>query len=114
MLARRSCVLGSLPLSVSSNCILISAESPALTAKLDCPNRVASIVFSPDGSLVIAGHGWGDPAAIRVWSVSDRALVNSGEGPSEKAIRSVAISPDGKLLVAANRAGNVLLWELGA
>jgi hypothetical protein len=90
-------------------------DSPALIAKLDCPDRVASVAFSPDGKLLAAAFGWNGPAGIRIWSVGDRRIVYSWEssGPEgdHKDIRSVAFSPNGKIMVAANWNGDVFSWS---
>jgi WD40 repeat protein len=87
----------------------------ALLAKLDCPDRVKDVAFSPDGKLLAAGFGWNEGGA-RIWNMSDQKVVatlaeRKGEGAN---VESVAFSPDGKLFAAANWDGDVLLWNVGA
>jgi len=98
--------------------VLIAADSPALITKLDCPDRVSSVAFSPDGKLLAAGFGWNEAAGIRVWSVGDRRLVYSWDAPKvvggRQNVHSIVFSPDGKFFVAANWGGSALLWNVGA
>jgi WD40 repeat protein len=87
----------------------------ALLAKLDCPDRVKDVAFSPDGKLLAAGFGWNEGGA-RIWNVADHKIVatlveRKGEGAN---VDSVAFSPDGKLFAVANWDGDVLLWNVGA
>lgn len=91
------------------------ATDGALLAKLDCPDRVKDVAFSPDGKLLAAGFGWNQGGA-RIWSVADRKVVatlaeRKGEGAN---VESIAFSPDGKLFAAANWDGDVLLWNVGS
>jgi WD40 repeat protein len=88
----------------------------ALLAKLDCPDRVKDVVFSPDGKLLAAGFGWNVQGGARIWSVADRKVVTTltvGKGDDAN-IESVAFSPDGKLFAVANWNGDVLLWTVGS
>lgn len=89
--------------------------SEALISKLDCPDRVKDVAFSPDGKLLAAGYGWNDQGGARIWNVAERTTVATltvGKGDSAN-IERVAFSPDGKLFAAANWDGDVLLWAAG-
>ena len=86
----------------------------ALLAKLDCPDRVKDVVFSPDGKLLAAGFGWNDQGGARIWNVANQEVVATltvGKG-DEANIEHVAFSPDGKLFAAANWNGDVTLWTV--
>lgn len=89
--------------------------SERLIAKLDCPDRVKDVAFSPDGKLLAAGYGWNNQGGARIWNVADRktvATLTVGKGDSAN-IERVAFSPNGKLFAAANWDGDVLLWAVG-
>ena len=92
--------------------------SEALIAKLDCPDRVNSVAFSPDGKLLAAGYGWNHEGGVRVWQASDRARVYTwaAKRPYHGAIGvdRVAFSPDSRSLAAATPAGDILVWKVGA
>lgn len=90
--------------------------SGALIAKLDCPDRVKDVAFSPDGKLLAAGFGWNDQGGARIWKVADRTVVATltvGEGDDAN-VECVAFSPDGRWFAAANWDGDVLLWPVGS
>jgi len=72
--------------------------------------RMASIAFSPDGELIAAGS-WGGrnlpeigdvPIMLRIWRVSDAALLHSFS-----AFSSIAFSPDGATLLAGTSDGSI-------
>jgi WD40 repeat protein len=67
---------------------------------------VYSLAFSPDGKLLLSGHGDG---SLGLWEVRTGKQV--GKFPKHKAVDSVAFSPDGKTLAAAGHQGQVFLYE---
>jgi len=88
----------------------------ALLAKLDCPDRVHDVAFSPDGRLLAAGYGWNEEGGARIWDVAARAVVATlaaGEGDGAN-VECVAFSPDGRWFAAANWDDDVLLWPVGS
>lgn len=96
---------------------LATDSSETLIAKLDCPDRVNAVAFSPSGQFLAAGYGWGDQGGVRIWSVADRNIVwtwatKKNEKGSE-GIDEVAFSPDGKQLADATSTGDVLVWKVG-
>jgi WD40 repeat protein len=90
--------------------------SDALIAKLDCPDRVKDVAFSPDGRLLAAGYGWNDQGGARIWNVADRTVVATLKvgGGDDANVEGVAFSPDGRWFAAANRGGDVILWPVGS
>lgn len=89
--------------------VTAQAADGALLAKLDCPDRVKDVVFSPDGKLLAAGFGWNDQGGARIWNVANHEVVATltvGKGDGAN-IEHVAFSPDGKLFAAANWNGDV-------
>jgi WD40 repeat protein len=94
----------------------LGPASGALLAKLDCPDRVKDVAFSPDGKLLVAGYGWNDQGGARIWNVADRSVVATLATGKEDAanIECVAFSNDGKLFAAGNWNGDVLLWTVGS
>jgi hypothetical protein len=88
----------------------------AVIGKLNCPDRVIDVAFSPDGRLLAAGYGWNKQGGVRIWRVADRSVVASlVVGTGEHAdIRRVAFSPDAKRFAAANWDGDVMVWTVGS
>lgn len=102
-------------------CLALAAQAQAggqtadpLLAKLDCPDRVQDVAFSPDGRLLAAGYGWNE-GGVRIWTLADRkAVADLAVGKKSANVSHVEFSPDGKLLAAANWDGDVALWEVGS
>jgi WD40 repeat protein len=66
-------------------------------------DRVLSLDFSPDGSLLAAGGG--DPSRsgqITVWNVSDGSLVRNVHQPHSDTVFDLEFSPDGEYLASAS------------
>lgn len=93
------------------------AEStPALIAKLACPDRVKDVAFSPDGKLLAAGYGWNNQGGARIWKTADNSVVatlTTGRGDAAN-VESIAFSPDGRRFAVANWDGDVMLWTVGS
>lgn len=87
----------------------------ALLAKLDCPDRVQDVTFSPDGKLLAAGYGWNVKSGVRIWNAADRSVVANlivGKGDDAN-VSCVAFSPDGQWFAAGDWNGNAFLWKVG-
>ena len=65
--------------------------------------------FSPDAQLLATGS---DDSSVRLWRVSDGALVRSLTGGSEH-VYAVAFSPDGRWLASGSRERGAIgtLWK---
>ena len=90
--------------------------SDSLVATLECPDRVKTVSFSPEGKLLAAGYGWRSEGGVRVWNVANRNVVLSWvstktEDDENDMIKRVAFSPNGKLLAAATWKGDLLLFD---
>ena len=79
----------------------------------DFPDWVEGVVFSPDGSLVVAGSRDG---TVHAYGAPDYGLLLDTAlplGPSPASILAVAISPDG-LFLATGGVGKIGLWKVGS
>lgn len=75
---------------------------------------VQTLAFDPAATVLITAGG--DSSAdydLRVWNVSDGALVGRLSG-HEAPVRSVGFSPDGRLLFSADEAGTLFAWQVSA
>ena len=71
-------------------------------------DEMHNVTFSPDGQLLIAGHGDG---SIHIWDIASGELRTTIKA-SETSIQGLAISADGKLLAsAAMLEGAVRIWD---
>ncbi len=68
----------------------------------------ASVAFSPDGALLVAGSWDG---LIRLWDVETRVDQMTLVGHSTS-VSSVAFSPDGSRIVSTSVDGTVRLWDV--
>jgi hypothetical protein len=74
--------------------------------------QVNDVAFVAGGKLLVAASGLaGRAGEVRVWNVSDGALVRSWTGHTD-AIYAVAISPDGKTLATGSYDQKIILWNL--
>lgn len=69
---------------------------------------VASVAFSPDGTLLASGSWEG---AIRLWRMPEGMLITSLTDQMS-AVRGVAFSPNGRLLASGSEDGYVRLWDV--
>lgn len=88
----------------------------ALLAKLQTPDRVHDVDFSPDGKLIAAGFGWSTLGGAMIWNASDQSLIATlATGKEEGSnVEQISFSKDGKLFAIANWKGDTLLWNVGS
>jgi WD40 repeat protein len=68
----------------------------------------ASLMFSPDGRLIVSG---GSNGPVRVWRVETGELLETLHGHSG-GVRFVDFSPDGSLLATGGADRHVIVWNL--
>jgi len=95
------------PLDTPGTVTIWDLATRKVKATLDGHDRgVATVVFSPDGTMLASG-GW--DGTIRIWDVrtgEQRHLLAGLSGVTE-----LAFSPDGKLLASAGEGNVVTLWD---
>ena len=80
---------------------------------------VSSVVFSPDGNLIVSGDwyywdgqlsSWNWSGEIRVWDAHTGEHLKTLEGHTG-GVSSLSFSPDGKRLANGRTDGTILLWD---
>lgn len=94
----------------------IGRDYPPFAERLSGGSRAGAVTFSPNGRFLAAYETRsGDEAAVNVWRVATRELVDAqsfGTGGGADGTLDAAVEPDGTLAVRA--AGQVLLWDTHA
>ena len=75
-------------------------------APTDLPATATSIVFSPNGDVLVSGSY---DATIRLWDITTGEQLETLDGHTYS-ITSVAVSPDGRTIASGSYDGTVLLW----
>ncbi len=90
------------------NVKLWNAATGALVRNFATTNHCFAVDLSPDGSLLAAVNG----RDVRIFRVSDGALLRELIGSDTWYAMGVALSPDGQYVAAASADHNVYLWRL--
>ncbi|GAB4461277.1 MAG: hypothetical protein Kow0070_18660 [Anaerolineales bacterium] len=72
-------------------------------------DRVRSVAFSPDGSLLAAGC---EDGSLRLWNVATRQPLGEPLTGHSRDVNSVAFSPDGTLLASGSWDNTLRLWDV--
>ncbi len=75
---------------------------------MDANASVSSVAFSANGKTLASGSY---DNAVRLWRVSDGALLRTLEGHTDKVI-SVVFSPDGRTLASTSLDQTIRLWQV--
>lgn len=109
----RSWISAGAPAPRQGSITTVSAHAalPAIVPQVPAVSPVASVRFSPDGSVLAVG-GY---QIVRLFSMPMGKPIAELPGHADE-VRSVAFSPDGKLLAAAGgepqRNGEIRIWNL--
>ena len=69
--------------------------------------HVLSVVFSPDGKLIVSGSG---DKTLKIWDAETGQELETLKGHSEPII-AVLLSPDGKLIVSGSLDKTLIIWD---
>jgi WD40 repeat protein len=70
---------------------------------------VASLLFSPDGKILITGDGEGK---IRLWDVDNQYTLLETYQDHQRQIFSLTLSPDSSVLASSSDDKTVILWDI--
>ena len=87
--------------------VVETAEESEGDAPTENPANATSIVFSPDGAILVSGSY---DATIRLWDIGTGEQLETLEGHTYS-ITGVAVSPDGTTIASGSFDGTVLLWK---
>ena len=65
------------------------------------------LVFSPDGAILVNGHGSG---TIQLWDVKTGDRIAALDGHTQE-VETLKFSPDGETLVSTAQDGTIFLWD---
>ena len=65
------------------------------------------LVFSPDGTILVNGHGSG---TIQLWDVETGDRIAALDGHTQE-VETLKFSPDGETLVSTAQDGTIFLWD---
>ena len=65
------------------------------------------LVFSPDGTILVNGHGSG---TIQLWDVKTGDRIAALDGHTQQ-VETLKFSPDGETLVSTAQDGTIFLWD---
>ncbi|OJA14567.1 hypothetical protein AZE42_06365 [Rhizopogon vesiculosus] len=82
---------------------------PFVDKKLDTHAEVQSVVFSPDGKIIVCGAGDG---TIQLWDAETGKALGDPLRGHTASVRSVAISPDGHHIVSASWDKTIRVWDI--
>src|SRR5260221_8307061 len=81
---------------------------PGALATLSVQQGLSTLVFSPDGSMLVVA---GTDGLMQLWNPDKPAYLGQLRGQVGW-IDSIAFSPDGKLLASASSDGTIWLWDI--
>ena len=89
------------------------SNEPLITLEVH-QNYVESIAFSPNGKILVSGHGDGQ---VRIWNLNEEDLTDSNissryHSEHLKAVNTVAISPDNQILASGSDDNTIVLFNL--
>lgn len=73
-------------------------------------DRVFTVAFSPDGTVIAIGDGVGD---IWLWRLGDYQHIATSIGHTDS-VHAIAYSPDGKLLVSGSSDSTIRIWDVNS
>ncbi len=99
-----------LAVGTRSGIYLYDAQTMTLTRYIDTAERINSLAFSPDGSLLASGPMSMSNAEVTLRSI-ETGEVQRRFQVNTNIVDDIAFSPDGTL-IAANSANDVQIWKV--
>jgi eukaryotic-like serine/threonine-protein kinase len=87
---------------------MVDLDAGEVTREIQAHRGAFALAVSPQGDLIATG---GRDRLVKVWRVSDGALVHQLEGHTER-LYSVTFSPDGALLATGSTDNTVRVWDV--
>ena len=93
------------------------ANSGAILSRLDRPNSVGAVAFSPDGQTALSGNckEFREVRCVQgeliLWDVMTGNIIRRFEQPTSEAT-SIAFSPDGKTVLSGSGDGTAIQWDI--
>lgn len=85
-------------------------EANELALEFDSGAMVQSLVYSPDGKLIVTGGSF-ENSRVQIWSSGSGTLLRSLENDSG-GIQQIRFSPDQRYLVSGSYDGTIRLWGI--
>lgn len=96
--------------SLDSSIIIWDVDTGNILHQFNAPDRMTSLVYTADGSAVLAGLANGE---IRLWDTETEAQIQRFIGHSAQ-VTGIAFNFDNSMIVSSSSDGNIRLWDVAS